>query len=147
MQVLPQSPSERSTSSRTRSVSRAGLSDQPGVFSLTHIDDAPNRMNARQATVATITALERHHEEFRESEVERARRLLAGGTPEEQVLGELARRLTNKFLHAPTQALRDADTTERARLVAFLSHVYHLPVAVMTGAKRADELSPDVLAR
>jgi glutamyl-tRNA reductase len=77
--------------------------------------------------VATITALERHHEEFRESEVERARRSLAGGTPEGRVLEEFARRLTNKFLHAPTQALRDADTTERATLVAFLSHIYNLP--------------------
>jgi hypothetical protein len=129
MLVLPQPPSERSTSSGTRSASRAGLSDQPGVFSLIHIDDSPNRMNAGRATVATITALERHHEEFRESEVERARRLLAGGAPEEEVLKELARRLTNKFLHAPTQALRDADTAERPRLVAFLSHIYHLPHA------------------
>lgn len=77
--------------------------------------------------MAAITALEQHHEEFRETEVERARRLLAGGTPEEQVLEGLARRLTNKFLHAPTQALRDADTAERAKLVAFLSHIYNLP--------------------
>jgi hypothetical protein len=136
MQALPQPPSERSTSSGTRSVSRAGLSNQPGVFSLIRIDDAPNRVHARRATVATITALERHHEEFRESEVERARRLLAGGTPEEQVLEELARRLTNKFLHAPTQALRDADTAERARLVAFLSHIYHLPAVIAESSAR-----------
>jgi glutamyl-tRNA reductase len=125
--VLYQSPSERSNSSGTRSVSLAGLSDQPGDFSLIRVDDAPNRVHARRATVAAITALEQHHEEFRETEVERARRLLAGGTPEEQVLEGLARRLTNKFLHAPTQALRDADTAERAKLVAFLSHIYNLP--------------------
>ena len=129
MQVLLQPPSERSNSSGTRSVSRAGLSDQPGVFSLTHTDDVPRRVDARRATVATITALERHHEQFRQSEVERARRSLAAGAPEEQVLEELARRLTSKFLHAPTQALREAGATERTRLVGLLSHIYRLPAA------------------
>ena len=127
MQLLPQSPSERSNSSRTRSVSLAGLSNQPGVFSLTDTDNLPGRVDARRATLATISALERHHEQFRESEVERARRLLAGGTPEDHVLEELARRLTNKFLHAPTQALREAGSAERGKLVMLLSHIYHLP--------------------
>lgn len=126
--MLLESPSERSTSSRIRSVSRAGLSDQPGVFSLTS-DDVPTRVNARWVIVATIAALERHHDEFRESEVAHARRSLARGAPEDQVLEELARRLTNKFLHAPTQALRDADTADRAKLVVLLSHIYHLPDA------------------
>jgi glutamyl-tRNA reductase len=96
---------------------------------LTDTDDVAGRVSARRATVATITALERHHEELRDSEIVRARRSLAGGTSEEQVLEELARRLTNKFLHAPTQALREADTVERARLVAMLTHIYHLPAA------------------
>ena len=125
--MLYQSPSERSNSSGIRSVSRAGLSDQPGVFSPTDPNDIPSRVNARRATVATITALERYHEQFRESEVERARRSLAGGRPEELVLEELARRLTNKFLHAPTEALRAAGTAERAKLVAMLTRIYRLP--------------------
>lgn len=126
MQVS-QPPSGRSTSSWIRSASRAGLSDRPGVFSLTDTDPARSRVNTRLATVAMITALQRHHEQFRESEVERARRSLACGAPKEQVLEEFTRRLTNKFLHAPTLALRDAGAAERAELVALLSHIYHLP--------------------
>ena len=37
--------------------------------------------------------------------------------PPEQVLEQLARGLTNKFLHAPTQALNQAGEVERAELL------------------------------
>src|SRR5438132_1136782 len=39
----------------------------------------------------------------------------------------LARGLTNKFLHAPTQALNRAGEAERAELLALLHHIYQLP--------------------
>jgi glutamyl-tRNA reductase len=74
-----------------------------------------------------ITALHGHHDALRAAELERARRLLANGTPPEQVLDLLARGLTNKFLHAPTQALSAAGEAERAELLALFQRVYHLP--------------------
>ena len=74
-----------------------------------------------------ITALHGHHDALRAAELERARRLLANGTPPEQVLDQLARGLTNKFLHAPTQALNAAGEAERAELLALFQRVYHLP--------------------
>ena len=77
--------------------------------------------------VPTIAALHGHHDQLRAAELERARRLLAGGTPVEQVLDQLARGLTNKFLHAPTQALNQAGEAERAELLALLHRVYQLP--------------------
>jgi glutamyl-tRNA reductase len=55
--------------------------------------------------VPTITALQGHHDQLRVAELEHARRLLAGGAPAEEVLEQLARGLTNKFLHAPTEAV------------------------------------------
>ena len=58
-----------------------------------------------RTVVPTIAALQDHHDQLRVAELERARRLLAGGAPAEQALERLARGLTNKFLHAPTQAL------------------------------------------
>ena len=61
------------------------------------------------------------------AELERARRLLLNGTPPEQVLEALARGLTNKFLHAPTQALNQAGDAERAELVALFERIYRLP--------------------
>ena len=80
-----------------------------------------------RAVVPTITALHGHHDALRAAELERARRLLASGTPGDQVLEQLARGLTHKFLHGPTQALNQAGEAERAELLAVLQRVYHLP--------------------
>ena len=80
-----------------------------------------------RAVVPTITAFHGHHDRLRAAELEHARKLLAGGTPPEQVLDMLARGLTNKFLHAPTQALNKAGLAERAELVAMFDKIYQLP--------------------
>jgi glutamyl-tRNA reductase len=80
-----------------------------------------------RAVVPTITALHGHHEQLRNAELERARKLLVAGTPPEQVLEALARGLTNKFLHAPTQALNQAGEAERAELVALFQRIYQIP--------------------
>jgi len=80
-----------------------------------------------RTVIPTITALQGHHNALRAGELERARRMLAGGTPPAEVLEQLARGLTNKFLHAPTQALNKAGDAERAELVALLEKIYQLP--------------------
>ena len=80
-----------------------------------------------RTVVPTITALQSHPDAARAAELERARRMLAGGTPPAEVLELLARGLTNKFLHAPTQALNKAGEAERAELVAMLEKIYQLP--------------------
>ena len=82
-----------------------------------------------RTVVPTIAALQDHHDQLRVAELERARRLLAGGAPAEQALEQLARGLTNKFLHAPTQALSRAGAAERAELLVLLHRVYQLPDA------------------
>jgi len=80
-----------------------------------------------RTVVPMIAALHGHHDQLRSAELERAKRLLSGGMPPEQVLDQLARGLTNKFLHAPTQALNQAGEAERAELLAMLHRVYQLP--------------------
>ena len=80
-----------------------------------------------RAVVPTITALHGHHDALRMAELDRAKRLLANGTPPEQVLEQLARGLTHKFLHGPTQALNQAGEAERAELLALFQRVYNLP--------------------
>jgi glutamyl-tRNA reductase len=80
-----------------------------------------------RSVIPTLTALQGHHEVLRAAEVERARRLLAGGAAPEQVIEQLARGLTNKFLHAPAQALTRAGDAERAQLLAMLHHIYQFP--------------------
>jgi glutamyl-tRNA reductase len=80
-----------------------------------------------RTVVPTITALHGHHDQLRAAELERAKKLLASGTSPEQVLDQLARGLTNKFLHGPTQALSQAGDAERAELVAMFEKIYQLP--------------------
>ncbi len=80
-----------------------------------------------RTVVPMIAALHGHHDQLRAAELERAKRLLTGGMPPEQVLDQFARGLTNKFLHAPTQALNQAGEAERAELLALLHRVYQLP--------------------
>ena len=80
-----------------------------------------------RSVIPTLTALQGHHEVLRAAEVARARKLLAGGAAPEQVIEQLARGLTNKFLHAPAQALTRAGDAERAQLLAMLHHIYQLP--------------------
>jgi glutamyl-tRNA reductase len=80
-----------------------------------------------RSVIPTLTALQGHHEVLRAAEVERARRLLSGGAAPEQVIEQLARGLTNKFLHAPAQALTRAGDAERAQLLAMLHHIYQFP--------------------
>jgi glutamyl-tRNA reductase len=79
-----------------------------------------------RSVVPTIAALHGHHDELRSRELERARRMLAGGTAPDQVLEALARGLTSKMLHAPLSALNAAGEVERAELIAVLHRVYRL---------------------
>ena len=80
-----------------------------------------------RSVVPTITALHGHHDQLRAAELERARKLLVNGMPPGEVLELLARGLTNKFLHAPTQALNQAGDAERAELVAMFEKIYQIP--------------------
>ncbi len=80
-----------------------------------------------RSVVPTITALHGHHDQLRAAEMDRALKMLKNGHAPEQVLEQLARGLTNKFLHAPTQALNTAGDAERAELVALFERIYKLP--------------------
>jgi glutamyl-tRNA reductase len=87
-----------------------------------------------RSVVPTIAALHGHHDELRSAELERARRMLAGGAAPDKVLEALARGLTNKLLHAPLSALNAAGEAERAELIAVLQRVYGLdPTAPAAG--------------
>lgn len=58
--------------------------------------------------VDTIKAYRKKADELREQELQKAIKLLRSGVDAEKVAGQLARNLTNKLLHAPTTALREA---------------------------------------
>jgi glutamyl-tRNA reductase len=74
--------------------------------------------------VPTIRALREQAERTRRHELERAARMLARGDDPAKVLEQLSHSLTNKFLHAPTQALNGVAAGERDALVAALVRLY-----------------------
>lgn len=79
-------------------------------------------------SVPTIRALHDSAERMRRHEVEHAMKLLAKGEAPEKVLEALSQRLTNKFLHAPTQALNQAaaQPEQDVNLHAAVQRLFHL---------------------
>lgn len=79
-----------------------------------------------RGVVPTIRALRDHAERQRRSELEKALRALSKGESPEKVLEAMSSALTNKFLHAPTQALNQATSGEREALLETVHRLYRL---------------------
>jgi glutamyl-tRNA reductase len=79
--------------------------------------------------VPVIRSLRDSAERMRRHEMEHAMKLLAKGEAPEKVLEHLSLRLTNKFLHAPTQTLNAADGNERSDLQGAAARLFHLHTA------------------
>jgi glutamyl-tRNA reductase len=82
-------------------------------------------MQVRQS-VPLIRALRDKAEDARQYEVERALKLLARGEDPKQVLEALSQGLTNKLMHAPTQALSEATGEERRTLADTLARLFRI---------------------
>jgi glutamyl-tRNA reductase len=76
--------------------------------------------------VPLIRSLRDAAERARRHELERAMKRLAAGEAVEKVLEQLSLRLTNKFLHAPTQALQLSDADSRETLQQSAARLFHL---------------------
>ncbi|MGE0624591.1 MAG: glutamyl-tRNA reductase [Pseudomonadales bacterium] len=64
--------------------------------------------------------------DVQQAELERALKDLARGADPEAVLKAFSRSLTNKLIHPPTTAIRDAAADGRADLLEYLKTLYHL---------------------
>ncbi|MBK7464038.1 MAG: glutamyl-tRNA reductase [Betaproteobacteria bacterium] len=91
----------------------------------TRVQDFLGWLQARD-TVPVIRSLRDSAERMRRHEIEHAMKLLAKGEDPQKVLEHLSQRLTNKFLHAPTQALNLAEGSERAELQSATARLFHL---------------------
>ncbi len=72
-------------------------------------------------SVELIRAYRQQAQRLQQDEVLRAQQLLAQGQDAQQVMVELAHRLTNKLIHSPTEALRQAGETGDRETLAILS--------------------------
>jgi glutamyl-tRNA reductase len=77
-----------------------------------------------RGAVPLIQDLHQRGESIRQSELERARRMLARGEDPARVLEALSIGLTNKFMHGPTQLLNQGPEEARDRLAELLPHLY-----------------------
>lgn len=76
--------------------------------------------------VPTIRALRDNATAMRDAELRRARQKLARGEDPAKVIEQLARALTNKFTHAPSDALKRADQDGNAELLAAARRLFNL---------------------
>jgi glutamyl-tRNA reductase len=74
--------------------------------------------------VPAIRELRGQAEAARDQSLEHARRLLAAGHPPEQVIEQLASTLTNRLLHAPSAALREAAESGDATLAEAAARLF-----------------------
>ena len=103
---------------------QASVIDAEGIIA-ERVRDFLAWMEARDS-VPLIRSLRDSAERVRRHEIEHAMKQLARGEPADKVIEHLAHRLTNKFLHAPTQALNLAEGAERAELHAVAARLFHL---------------------
>ena len=80
----------------------------------------------KRDAVPTIKALRDQAEATRQAELEKALKLIQKGENPEKVLEALSNALTNKFLHAPSHVLNQAEGDEHARLEQLLRHIYQI---------------------
>lgn len=103
---------------------QAAVVEAEGIIA-NRVKDFLGWLSARD-TVPVIRTLRDSAERMRRHEMEHALKLLAKGENPEKVLDHLSHRLTNKFLHAPTQALNLVDEAERDELQAAAARLFHL---------------------
>ena len=103
---------------------QAAVVDAENIIAL-RVQDFTAWLQSRD-TVPVIRSLRDAAERMRRHEIEHAMKLLAKGDPAEKVLEHLSQRLTNKLLHAPTQALNLAEGAERNALQLAAARLFHL---------------------
>jgi len=82
-------------------------------------------MQVRES-VPLIRALRGRADEARREELERALRMLDRGEEPAKVLEALSQGLVNKLMHAPTQALNEADAQEQKALAETLARLFKI---------------------
>jgi glutamyl-tRNA reductase len=80
----------------------------------------------KRDAVPTIKALRDQAESTRQTELEKALKLIQKGESPEKVLEALSNALMNKFLHAPSHALNQAHGDEHAKLENTLKQLYQI---------------------
>src|SRR5690606_20512542 len=82
-----------------------------------------------QDAVSTVKVFRQSLEELRDSELAKAQRLLQGGADPQEILQQLARNLTNKIMHKPTQQIKKASVAGDYELIASMHRLFELDIS------------------
>ena len=104
---------------------RRSALEQAEVIIDTQVGQFMHWMQVRES-VPLIRALREQAEGARRHEVERALRLLQKGEDPAKVVEALSQGITNKLMHAPTQALSEAAGEERRALADMLARLFRI---------------------
>jgi len=104
---------------------RQGAVKEAEVIIESGVNEFVHWMESREV-VPVIRSLRDNAERQRRHEMEKALRLLAKGEAPEKVLESLSMGLINKFLHAPTQALNQAQSSERDAFLEAVHRIFRL---------------------
>jgi len=77
-------------------------------------------------SVPTIKVLRNNFDLIRKNELKKAKKLLRNGGDPEKILEQLARNLTNKFAHKPSQILRQAEMDGNTSITAVTRKLFNL---------------------
>jgi glutamyl-tRNA reductase len=102
---------------RQAAVAQAEAIIESGVQNFVHWLD-------QRATVPLIQAVHAQADHWRQTEVARARKLIAKGSSPEEALDALARSLTQKMLHGALAELHNADPQQRAQMVEAVTRLF-----------------------
>jgi glutamyl-tRNA reductase len=91
----------------------------------TEVDRFEMRLRTRSAA-PTIRRLRAEAERTRQHTLDQARRMLAAGRSNDEVLDFLSATLTNRLIHAPSQRLRDAAESGDAEIIETIADIYRL---------------------
>ncbi len=102
----------------------------------------------RLDAVDTVKEYRTMAEQLRERELQRAQRALARGDDPRQILAQLSRAITNKLLHAPTTALKQASVDGRQDLINSARKLLGLddlaPVATVATDEEGEQAERDL---
>jgi len=113
LSTLVQSAGEK----RQAAVEQAEAIIETGVQSFVH-------WLGQRGSVPLIVALQTQADEWRATEIQRARKLLAKGEDIDAVLDALSRGLTQKMLHGTLAELNSADGEQRTQLAQTVSRLF-----------------------
>ena len=105
------------------------LREEEKVFAESIIEEAVNEYEAEvrlNDDLSFISAFRDKAEQVRLQELNRAMRQINNGKDPTQILGEMSKSLTNKLIHSPTSAIRQASRAGRREIISNLKEIYEI---------------------